>query len=459
MTAPAAPRIRSRKPTGRVPWPVLLVEGGEKSGKSYSAALLSSSERVGRTFWIDLGEGSADEYGAIPGVRYEVIEHDGSYPQVLDQVRAVKAEAARAAAAGEPPTVLVIDTITDLWEGLKDWAANRARARRKKGPDEEVTVSMDLWNDSGARYRKVMTELLTFPGVVILLARGKEIALVEGGKPVEGKKDYRVEGHKTLAYDATAWVRMSRTGPPQIIGARSVHAGIRPGRDEPYLVTDRAADGALLEWLIFDGLRCDPQTAHVRDIKATTGGELSPEESGSNQPVPAPPAADSTPPDAAVVNQLLAHVQKADSLAALKAVWEDLQSREQSGAVTGAGAAVVRRAINARKAEFGPVGERTLTRLHTVLTNAGVTASDQRLLAVARLAERPDIESSKELTEQQALAVIRAVETAGPDVDLVTGETVPPGVGVPLNADGMPIDSDGNEIDDPRAFTDLDNGE
>jgi len=71
--------IKSRKPTGVVPYPVILLEGPEKAGKTWAALLLSRSERVGQTYVLDLGEGSADEYGAIPGVRYEVLEHDGTY--------------------------------------------------------------------------------------------------------------------------------------------------------------------------------------------------------------------------------------------------------------------------------------------------------------------------------------------------------------------------------------------
>ena len=54
--------IKARKPTGAVPYPVILIEGEEKAGKSYAAALLSTSPRVGATYWLDLGEGSADEY-------------------------------------------------------------------------------------------------------------------------------------------------------------------------------------------------------------------------------------------------------------------------------------------------------------------------------------------------------------------------------------------------------------
>ncbi|MBL7487162.1 AAA family ATPase [Frankia sp. AgW1.1] len=262
---------------------MVLVEGGEKSGKSYSAALLSSSPRVGATFWIDLGEGSADEYGAIPGVRYEVVEHNGDYHQILARVREVKAHARWAADNGQPPTVLVIDTVSDLWEALKDFATDRARKRKKLAADAEVTVSMDLWNEANSRHRRVMTELLTFPGIVVLLARGKDVAaLDDNGKPIERQKDYKVEGQKNIAYDATVWVRMSRTRKPEIIGARSVHAGIRPGKDESQQVKAPEAEANLLDWLVFDALRCDPRTAHVRDIKQTTAGALLPEEGGED---------------------------------------------------------------------------------------------------------------------------------------------------------------------------------
>jgi hypothetical protein len=43
---------------------------------TWSCAALTASPKVGRCFWIDLAEGAADEYGAIPGADYEVVEHD-----------------------------------------------------------------------------------------------------------------------------------------------------------------------------------------------------------------------------------------------------------------------------------------------------------------------------------------------------------------------------------------------
>lgn len=264
--------LKTRKPTGAVPWPVVLVEGGEKSGKSWSAAQLSTSERVGQVYWLDLGEGAADEYGAIPGARYEVVEHDGSWGQLIDAVTEVRKLGEKATANGEPPVVLVVDSMTAEWDLLKDWASQRARSSRKnqeilaKDPNAEIPISMNLWNDATARHRKLMTLLLTFPGIVILTARGKEVVkLDDRGAPIAGAKDYAVEGHKTLAYDATVWVRMSRDAHPVVIAARSVHSGIRPG-ERPKPIPDFS-----LEKVIFDILKCDPTGAHIRDLKPLSG--------------------------------------------------------------------------------------------------------------------------------------------------------------------------------------------
>src|SRR3954454_11586676 len=102
--------LKTRKPTGRVPWPCILLEGEEKAGKSYALAQFSASNRIGALYWIDLNEGAGDEYGAIPGAASQLIEHERCVAEVLAAVQAVKAEARRAADAGEPPVVLGIDT-------------------------------------------------------------------------------------------------------------------------------------------------------------------------------------------------------------------------------------------------------------------------------------------------------------------------------------------------------------
>jgi hypothetical protein len=262
--------IPTRPPTGRVPWPLILLEGGEKAGKSWAAAELSASDKVGQTYWIDLAEGSADEYGAIPGTRYLVVEHDGTFNQLLRCVDLVRDEARRTTEADEPPVVLVIDSMTAEWDLLKDWALERARGSKKnrellaKDPDAEIDVSMNYWNDATSRHRQLMTKLMTFPGIVVMTARGKETVAVDaGGRPVNGRKSYSVEGQKNLGYDASVWVRLSREHPPIVVGARSVHTGIRPGVDKP-----EPMPTFTLEALIFDALKCVPAEAHVRDFAA-----------------------------------------------------------------------------------------------------------------------------------------------------------------------------------------------
>jgi hypothetical protein len=261
--------LNTRKPTGAVPWPLILLEGGEKSGKSYTAALLSASPKIGRTVWLDLNEGAADEYGAIKGARYEVIEHDGTWPSIMGQVAAAREEAARAAEAGELPLVLVIDSMTAEWDLLKDWADQRARtsdagkAKLAKNPNAEIQITMNLWNDATARHRKLMTMLMTFPGIVIMTARGKDVAAMDAkGRPIENTKEYRVEGNKNLAFDASCWIRLFRDKQAVMVGARSVHVGVRPGADDPMTL---AADWSL-EGVIFNLLKCDPANAHARKL-------------------------------------------------------------------------------------------------------------------------------------------------------------------------------------------------
>src|SRR3954470_14778323 len=345
--------LKTRKPTGRVPWPCILLEGEEKAGKSWALAQLSTSDRIGALYWIDLNEGAGDEYGAIPGATYELVEHDGSYAQVLAAVQAVKAEARRATDAGEPPVVLGIDTGSAIWDGLKDWASARAaksvrnRELLKRDPNAEITISQNLWNDAGARWRKLQTELLTFPGIVVMTARGKEVTEVDAnGRPIEGQKTWSVQTHREFPYAASVWVRLRRGRRPLIVGARSVHVGIKPNDDPAKEVTDKAADGRLLEWLVFDALKCDPGTAHVRDLVPFHGGGLLEHEREDEAR-----AARRDQPDAA---DLVARIQDAQDDDDLREVWGEANRAAllQVDVPTPSGSYTVAELIQARHEEF-----------------------------------------------------------------------------------------------------------
>jgi hypothetical protein len=325
--------LKTRKPTGKIPPPVILLEGDEGAGKSWSAAELSASDRVGRTVWLQVGtENTADEYGEIPGVRYEIIEHNGTWHDIYGQVIEAKDEAARAKAAGDKPLVLVIDQVGAIWELLSDWAHNRAKgstANRKKlaaDPNAEIDVTPNYWNDANERWRKLMTALLTFPGIVVILARGRETALIENGRPVVGKKDYRVEGQKSMPFDVPVWVRMTRDGNPTLVKLRSVRNGVKPGS------RPRPLPGFSLEKLVFEVLGWDPRTGGERALAPMQAGDDAPESPR--------------------FKAFMVGVETAD-LDALKRMWKQhLPAAVEQGEISEAEADKVRGAILATKAEL-----------------------------------------------------------------------------------------------------------
>lgn len=218
--------LRTRPPTGQVAFPLILVEGEEKSGKSVSSYKLSASPRVGRTFVFDLGEGTADEYAELGP--YEVVELTGTFSDLRDQLKAATAIPPHEGR----PNVIVIDDGTVLWDLLKDWAASRARnskSGRKKlteDPDTEVDIHMALWTDAKDRWYEVVNLLRTWPGIGVIIAKGKEVAKVQGGVPVAGQTEWKVDAEKGLAFACSAWVRMTRPHTATLLGARSLHVDV-----------------------------------------------------------------------------------------------------------------------------------------------------------------------------------------------------------------------------------------
>lgn len=216
-------QLRVRKPSGQVAWPMVLVEGAEKVGKTYTALSLSASERVGRTFVFDLGEGTADEYAALGP--YEVVDHDGTFAGFVEQLRL----AAAVPMVDGKPNVIVVDSVTVLWETIKAWADARARRGTKarkalaQDPDADVSIPMNIWTDAADRWGQMIHVLRYAPVVSVLIARGKEVALVDaGGQPVTGKTDYKIEAHKSLPAQVTALVRVEAPGKVRLTGVRSL---------------------------------------------------------------------------------------------------------------------------------------------------------------------------------------------------------------------------------------------
>jgi hypothetical protein len=321
--------IRSRKADGAVANPVVLLEGEEGAGKTTELVKLSRSPRVGQLYGIEIGETRLNEYGGLlPGADVEIIDHDGSYIQILDQIIAVKAEAQRAKDAGEPPVVLGIDSFTFLWNGLKDWVNWRARQSNAnktilaKDPAAEITIGRHLWNDADTRYYRIQNNLLTFPGIVIVTARGKWVSATDPrtGHPFkDGRKDYSVECNKALPHAAGTWVRLTRDGDPQLVACKSGHMGVKYEKglrggevNTEDLQVPRNVD--LLEHLIFEMLRYDPAKADTDQLRVFSAGGLmdeeraaDPEEAQQAAPRRLRSADAATPPLGAMAARIAAH--------------------------------------------------------------------------------------------------------------------------------------------------------
>lgn len=214
--------IKTRKPTGKAPWPMILLAGVEKAGKSYACAAFSASNLVDRTFYIEIGEGSADQYGALPGARYEIVEHDGSYPGILEAIQSAVAEPARG-----KPNCIVVDSMTELWGLLTDEQQSIATKRGKS------TITMDQWNAAKKRWRKIVDTLRAHNGPVLLTARYELVTVMDAhGKPTTDKV-WKVRAEKDLGFEVDGTITMKEVRQPFVAGLRTVAFNMPAGGFAP----------------------------------------------------------------------------------------------------------------------------------------------------------------------------------------------------------------------------------
>lgn len=225
--------LRTRKPTGKPPWPILLLAGRPKAGKSYAAAAASASPMVGRALWIPIGEDDPDELAGIPGADFDVVEHDGTYRDIVQAIRASVVELS----SDDTPGLIVVDSMSGVWGLLTDEAqeiANERAARKaakygKAVPEDDAPISMDLWNRAKKRWTAVLDILRGHQGPVILTARLDETAEVNDRGEPTGRKQWKVQAHKSLPWDAGAIVEMPEPGTAVLTGCRSLRMPVPVG--------------------------------------------------------------------------------------------------------------------------------------------------------------------------------------------------------------------------------------
>lgn len=228
----------TRKPTGQPPWPILLIAGVEKSGKSYASAEASASDMIGRTLWIAVGEDEPDELGALPGARFEIVAHNGTYAGIMDAL----SDAVDALAGEEKPGLIVLDSGTRLWNLLADEAqavANQRAAKKaakynRSAPTEDVAIGMDLWNRAKGRWEAVIDLLREHKGPSIITARLDLVTVVNDKGDPTGERDWKVQAHKSLPWDVGAIVQMPEPGKAVLTGVRSLRVKGATDKHRPF---------------------------------------------------------------------------------------------------------------------------------------------------------------------------------------------------------------------------------
>ena len=222
--------LATRKPTGKPSWPILLLAGREKTGKTWAAITASTSPLIGRTLYIGIGEDDPDEYSLIPGADFDIVVHDGTYPGILNAIHEAVNEP-----HGDNPTLIVIDSMTRLWNLIGDnmqAVANQRAKGKRNAASGDYAISTDLWNVAANQWQDVMDALRLHQGPVILTARLDQVVVMENGQPTS-QKEWKIQGHKSLPFDATAIIEMRERGKYLITGVKSARIQLDKAKDFP----------------------------------------------------------------------------------------------------------------------------------------------------------------------------------------------------------------------------------
>lgn len=228
--------ITTRKPTGKPSWPIVVLAGREGTGKTWSALAASASPLVGRTLVVTIDEDEPDDYGTIPGADFEIVQHDGTVKGLQNTLDAINAEPD----VDGLPTLLVVDSGSRYWELLSTNAQKKANAKKQnQSRGEDSPVSVELWNQAANEWKGFYDRLRRHRGPVILTARLEQVVVMNGKTPTT-EREWKIQGYKTLPYDAQVIVEMPERGEYLIRKVKSTRFQLEKKTPKP---------GFTIEWL------------------------------------------------------------------------------------------------------------------------------------------------------------------------------------------------------------------
>lgn len=273
--------LRTRRPTGKGGWQRVLLSGDESGivDAAWAAAAFTADDRLITTYWLELNPGeTGDVFGAAQGADFELLDHDGSWADIVGQVDAAWEIARDIAASGPYPSALIVHGMSAEWMMLSDLADRRARRRTaseliRRGldpapaysSDVKVEVDADVWTLVGRRHRELMGKLKTWPGPVILIAREKRNA--------DGR--WVLKAQDQLGFDVTSRVRFARGEKPEIVSFLTPEGARLNARQRRELRSKFTLSRMLWDW---SGCTVDTPMPAVRTLDAdqTMPGEEPP---------------------------------------------------------------------------------------------------------------------------------------------------------------------------------------
>lgn len=240
--------LKTRRPDKAATWyPRVLLSGEPGTYAARMAAELTGDPRLAASYWLEIGDDSnADLYAQTDGADFEILDHDGTWLNMYEQLSAAW-EMARDAGL---PVALIVTSMSGVRAVLNGAAGSKARrqqaavlAGRGLNPADaysaevKVEIGPDIRTLMTNRHQQLIAKIRTWPGPVVMTAR--EVRAPDG--------QWSLKAHDQLGFDVTAWIRLTRDDEPEIVVldtaqyhrlTRSQREALRPQFTLPTLIWD-----------------------------------------------------------------------------------------------------------------------------------------------------------------------------------------------------------------------------